>query len=66
MQPARLLRDVPEKSEGFPFGAPTDHPELRTFVVLEDGFSRSWVDQVGASLAAELISGWDARRKTQR
>jgi hypothetical protein len=39
--PAHLPRDVPEKSADFPFGAPRDHPELRSFVVFEDGFSRS-------------------------
>jgi hypothetical protein len=40
-RPARLPRDVPEKSEGFPCGTPPDHHELRPFVALHHGFSRS-------------------------
>jgi hypothetical protein len=39
--PARLPRDVPEKSEGFPGGAPPDHSELQTLVLINYGLPRS-------------------------
>jgi hypothetical protein len=38
---ARLPRDVPEKAEGFPFGIPPAHSELRPFVARHRDFSRS-------------------------
>jgi hypothetical protein len=60
---AHLLRNVPEKAEVFPFGMPSDHPELPSFVARHLGFSRSMrkalvffrpiterIESVGASL----------------
>jgi hypothetical protein len=38
---ARLLRNVPEKAEGFPFGMPPDHHELQSLVACQHGFSRA-------------------------
>jgi hypothetical protein len=39
--PAHLLRNVPEKAEGFPFGMPSDHHELPSLVECHHGFSRA-------------------------
>jgi hypothetical protein len=39
--PAHLLRNVPEKAEGFPFGVPPDHHELQSLVACQLGFSRA-------------------------
>jgi hypothetical protein len=64
-QRARLLRNVPEKAEGFPFGTPPDHPELPPFVACQHGLSLAMrkalvffrpitqrIKRVGASLIA--------------
>jgi hypothetical protein len=38
---AHLLRDVPEKADGFPLGMPPDHHELQSLVACQHGFSRA-------------------------